>query len=204
MRTETITRTLYTFEELTPEAQAKAIEANRYINTDDTDWHEYTIEYVQELCATFGLDIEKVMFTGFSSQGDGAMFVGSYSYKKGGCKALAAYAPEIPAEVTAIAAELQELQKKHGYRIFARMSHDNGRYYHENSMDVDTWDTVTEESGKFYSNGAEVELTKILRRLAKWIYRTLEKNYDGLTSDETVKETIEANACEFTEDGDRA
>ena len=202
MRTETITRTVYTFEELSPEAQAKAIDNNRYINTKDTDWHEHTIEYVRELCATFGLGIENVFFSGFSSQGDGAMFTGEYSYKKGGCKALVAYAPNIPAEVTAIAAKIQELQKKHGYRIAASIMHSGSRYYHENTLTSNARDVHTEESEKFYNNGVDAELQDIFRRLAKWVYRTLESSYDELTSDQFVKDTILANEYEFTEDGE--
>lgn len=204
MRTETITREIFTFDELSKEAQQRAIDNNRYINTQWEDWADSTIEYVQELCATFGLNIEKVLFSGFSSQGDGAMFVGEYSYKKGGCKSLAAYSTQIPEEVTAVAADLQELQKRNGYRIAARTKHDNSRYYHYNSMDVDTWDSETGDSLKFYDNGAEKEATEILRRLARWIYRTLESDYDSETSDEAIKDTMEANAYEFDKDGERA
>lgn len=204
MRTETITREIFTFDELSPEAQERAIDNNRYINVRYSDWSDSTVEYVQELCATFGLDIEKVLFSGFCSQGDGAMFVAQYRYKKGGINALAAYSSRVPEEVKTVAADLQELQKRNFYRIEAKTKHDNGHYYHYNSMDVDTWDTQTGCSLKFYENGAEKELTEILRRLARWVYRILESDYEDQTSDEAIKETIEANGYEFTADGERA
>jgi hypothetical protein len=47
-------------------------------------------------------------------------------------------------------------------------------------------------------------LKDILRDYMRWIYRTLEKEYDYMTSEEAIKETIIANDYEFTKDGSRA
>jgi hypothetical protein len=38
----------------------------------------------------------------------------------------------------------------------------------------------------------------------KWMYRQLEAEYEYLTSDEAITETIRSNEYEFTEDGRRA
>jgi len=203
MRTETVVREIFTFDELSPEAQAKAIDRNRDINTD-CEWWECTYEYFTELFSTFGIDISKIYFSGFSSQGDGAMFEADYRHKPGGVKALAAYSTKIPKEVTEAAAQLLELQKRNAYRICASSKHSGGNYYHENMMDVNTWDKETGDSYKFYEGGQETEIKEIFRSLAKWIYRTLETEYFDLISDELIKETIQANEYEFTEDGERA
>jgi len=196
----TITTKVFTFDELSEKAKVKALDHYRDINTDH-DWYEGTVDYVKELFATFGINVDKVYFSGFYSQGDGAMFTGRYQYKAKGVKALKDYASEIPKPVMEAAIALQDLQKKHGYRIAADMTHDNGRYYHENSMDVETWDSKTEEYDKFYENGVDAEVVNIMRSLARWIYRTLETEYYELQSDENVKDTIECNEYEFTKNG---
>ena len=46
-------------------------------------------------------------------------------------------------------------------------------------------------------------VTDALRDLANWLYRQLEQEYDYLTSDEDVDETLIANGYSFTEEGRR-
>lgn len=41
----------------------------------------------------------------------------------------------------------------------------------------------------------------IFRDLAKWLYKRLESNYDYLTSDKAIIETIKSNEREFLIDG---
>ena len=50
---------------------------------------------------------------------------------------------------------------------------------------------------------AEDVVTEALRDLARWLYRQLEREYDYLSSDEVVDETILANGHTFTEIGGR-
>jgi hypothetical protein len=50
---------------------------------------------------------------------------------------------------------------------------------------------------------AEDVVTEALRDLARWLYRQLEREYDYLSSDEMVDETIFANGYTFTEIGGR-
>lgn len=45
------------------------------------------------------------------------------------------------------------------------------------------------------------EVTKALRDFNRWIFRRLQDEYEYLTSDEQVEESIRANEYEFTEDG---
>jgi len=51
--------------------------------------------------------------------------------------------------------------------------------------------------------GAEEIVIDALRDLARWLYRQLEREYDYLSSDEVVDETIIANGYTFTEAGQR-
>jgi hypothetical protein len=50
---------------------------------------------------------------------------------------------------------------------------------------------------------AEEAVIEALRDLARWLYRQLEREYEYLTSDEMVDETIIANEYTFTETGHR-
>lgn len=50
---------------------------------------------------------------------------------------------------------------------------------------------------------AEEAVAEALRDLARWLYRQLEREYDYLSSDEVVDETIITNGYTFTEAGQR-
>lgn len=50
-------------------------------------------------------------------------------------------------------------------------------------------------------NKFEKDADELRKNLSNEIYRELEKEYDGLTSDESVIEALEANYYEFEEDG---
>jgi len=57
-----------------------------------------------------------------------------------------------------------------------------GRYYHENSMSIDSDD---------------IELLDEAKSIARNLYRDLEKEYDYLTDDQQIIDTILANDYEF-------
>jgi hypothetical protein len=199
MRTKTIT--LYKFEELSEEAQKKAIEDNYQINVEYTEWDDSVRDDAVSIGKLMGIDISRIYFTGFSSQGDGACFEGNYQYNKNCVKELKEYAPE-DKTLHGIVERLQAIQKKHFYKLSANVKH-SGHYYHEMCTDI----SVYKDGNYMYSDSeqeAEEELKDILRDYMRWIYRTLEKEYDYMTSEEAIKETIIANDYEFTKDGSRA
>jgi hypothetical protein len=49
-------------------------------------------------------------------------------------------------------------------------------------------------------NGEVIE--QAFNGFADWIQDTLQKEYDWLTSDEAIEESILANECEFDEEGE--
>jgi hypothetical protein len=177
---------IYKFEELTVQAQQKAIENLRDINTNH-DWYDDIFEDATTIGRLFGLDIEKIYFSGFWSQGDGASFEGDYCYKKGGLKAVKEYAPQ-DTELHDIVKALQNEQSINFYKSTANIRQ-QGRYYHENTMYIDI------------ENGNEDCFSNLLRDYARWIYKKLESGYDYLTSEQAILETIQANDYEFTENG---
>ena len=210
MRTETITRTLYQFDELSPEAQRHALEEQARYEADDFD-HEFVFDDAATIADLFGLDIRQtrktrmngehhyaptIYYSGFCSQGDGACFEGSYSYKPGALKAVKEYASE-DKELHRIVKALQDIQRKNFYQLTARTKH-SGHYYHSGCMSVE----VARSDDKEMVNGLIVE--ECLRDFADWIYKQLENEYDYRTSEEACREAIEANNYEFTEKGDLA
>ena len=208
MRTQTIT--IYKFDELSDEAKQTAIDGNRYWNVQDFDWWDSSYEYFAEAAGLFGLDIRQtrkslmdgtfrydptIFFSGFSSQGDGACFEGEYSYKKGAIKATKQALPT-DSYLLRLVRDLQALQQRNFYQLTATVKH-RGHYNHSGCMDI----TVDRADGKAFSGGDEESLKQLFRDFADWIYSHLEKEYDYLTSDESVAESLSANEIEFTEEG---
>lgn len=206
MRTETTTRNLYKFEELSDDAKEKAREWWRNGEQFDPD---YVYEDAAAIAELFGLDIRTrpvklmnnttrydpcIYYSGFWSQGDGACFEGSYRYKKGGLKAVKDYAPK-DEELHNIVKSLQDLQKKNFYRVYCTTQH-SGHYYHSGCMQV--------ECENSYDNRDVIDeygFVQCLREFADWIYDRLASEYEWTMSDENVDESIIINEYEFDEGG---
>lgn len=205
MRTETVS--IYTYDELSDQAKAKA--RDWYRGDDgglDYEWFDSVYEDAARIFKILGIDANMngknpcIWFNGFWSQGDGACFEGTYSYAKGSARAIKRYAPE-DEELHRIGRELMEVQKRHGYKITARLTSMDRRYSHDRTIAID----VDWPDESYVSQSADAELVRdLMRSLMRWIYRTLEAEHDYLTSDEHVEETIRANEYEFTADGARA
>lgn len=210
MRTEIIE--IFKYDELSPKAQERARESwARHAFEDSCDW-EYVYEDAQTVGALMGIEIDDrsfktcgggtgkspdIMFSGFWSQGDGACFNGSYRYAKGGVKAVKGYAG-VDTELHSIAQGLQDVQKRHFYRLWASCKQ-RGHYSHSGCMDV----SVSDSENEYRDLGdAEQDVRDLLRRFADWIYDQLEKEYDYRTSDDVVSEDISNNEMEFTEEGE--
>ena len=189
------------------------IDKHREFNVD-YDWWDCVYADFATICDILGIELadHEPRFSGFWSQGDGASWAGSYN----ACKLVDKYtrleptydlAPQkirehAPKDTTlhSIADQLCLLA-----RIYEPVCADIGRrhgrsYVHENTMTLSEW---------VYWNGKEVDdvdeeiqehiehtLMEQFRALAGWLYSTLEKEYDYLTSDEAVIEALEANEIE--------
>ena len=195
--TTTHVLTTYTFDELSEKAQENALEKYWDWNVSDSFWSECTLDDVKEIGNLIGLEIDNIYFSGFASQGDGACFEGSYSYKAGGLKALEEYAPQ-EYELHAIAQQLQDLQCKNFYMLWANVKH-RGHYYHEMCTDIQVG---SDNEGMGGANDEAHDGTQeILRDFMRWIYKRLKSEYDYLTSEEQIKNSLIANEMEFNEDG---
>ena len=144
-----------------------------------------------------------IAYSGFCSQGDGASFTGSYSFKVGCSDAVRAEFPKdntlhaIADSLTALHVRLRLID---GGKLEGKITQNDHRYSHSHTMDATAYDANGDEREIPVSD----EFRDIMRDFADWIYTSLEEQYDADTSDEYVSEIIGLNGYEFTEDGERA
>jgi len=210
---EIIETTVYRFDELSGVAQEKARAWYRE-GGFDYEWYDAVYEDFQRIVEILGITLKTrpirlmgggtrqvplIMFTGFWSQGDGASYECTYAYRKNAAREIRSYAPNDKC-LHAIADGLQAIQHRNFFQLHADVCQ-RGHYYHEYCMaiaverDCPTYQDMTE--------GAEEAVIEALRDLARWLYRQLEQEYEYLSSDEAVDETIIANDYKFTETGRR-
>ena len=193
MKTKTIE--IYSFDELGETAQAKVIDTMRDLNTD-YEWYDFIYDDVKEIGSMLGIEIDNIYFSGFYSQGDGAQFTGSYAYSKGASKRLRQHAPQ-DTELHAISDNLQSIQRKHFYALSATVK-STGRYSHEYGTTI----AVADDRAYHWNNAeADDSITECLRDFMRWIYSRLESEYEYLTSEEAIRESIQANDYDFYSDG---
>jgi len=165
------------------------------------DWYDNVYEHFKEMMSVIGIQVIRIQFSGFWSQGDGACFDG---------------------RIVDWGKYLLHL----GYDnlILHQAAEDNwsfsweqrGRYCHEHSvlyddalwrpknpydedeepLRHDTW-ANTLETYDFLA--ITDEMKENLRGHMRSLYRTLEQEYDDLTSDETVSAWMQDNYIELTE-----
>lgn len=200
----TIEVKLFQFEELSDRAKETAREWYRNGLEYDANFEPYETA-AKLLGITFETKdgVSDIRYSGFSSQGDGASFVGRYAYVKGCAQAVRT---EFGTDETlhAIADELNVLYTRyllaHGTTLVARITQD-GRYMHKYTMEVE----VNEADGETGIDEKDAdEFRELMRDFAQWIYDGLESDYESQMSDECVDDSITANEYEFTEEGDRA
>ena len=193
---KTIETKVYSFEELSDDAKETAMQDFRESNLD-YDWSEYTIEDTKEVGKIIGIDVDKVYFSGFWSQGDGACFEGSYCYSKDSVSKILEYAPK-DTELHRITLELSKIQRKNFYQLQAYVKH-SGFYYHEKYTDIQV---VSQNEAMGGANDeAYYEIKELLCSFMQWIYKRLEETYDCLQADEQIAETIVCNEYDFLETG---
>lgn len=202
----TLTRTVFTYDELSDSAKSAARDWWRGCEAIDFDTSEIFDDAAQ-IAAMLGITFRQlpvklrngatrydpaIYWSGFSCQGDGACFEGSYCYAKGAAAAIAAYAPQ-DSKLASIATRLTAIQRRAFYRLSCAISH-HGNYSHAYSMRFE-FEGATETQ--------ESEIGECLRDFANWIYDQLQREYDYRMSDENVAESIQINDYEFDENGAR-
>lgn len=197
---------VFQYTELSDKAKEKARDWYREAGIHD-EWWWAVYDDAEECAKLIGIDFDvrpgrgmAIFFSGFSSQGDGACFEGTWratSVKPG---ALKQHAPQ-DTELHRIAAEFERIAKEFPHSSF-RVKH-SGHYSHQycTNFDVSITDNDDNEIDSAERDTAEKDLIEAARDFMQWIYNQLEKEHDYLNSDESVEQSVLANEYEFTEDG---
>lgn len=187
---------------LTSEQRDRLLDRYRYADVDHGWWYGVYANF-KEKCEGLGIEVHKIYFSGFASQGDGACFEGRVSdwvkFLNGAGKAKEA-------------ALLKQLGEESPDGLDVRLSwRHSGHYYHENctefgteNLDVDNpfdedddplraiaWTAIYGEHGPLPP--IEDDMIEYVRSLMRDLYVQLEEEYDYLTSDEAVTEAVIAN-----------
>ena len=213
----TITKEIYTFDELSPEAKERAIDN---IRTKDNypydEWWDGVYDCFAEDMKVHGIDVDKIYFSGFWSQGDGACFTGHVNLTTE--QLLSALPDQLRKDLVTFNAKCKLL----GYSTLdmsyrARIEH-SGHYYHSGCMRIGSGYNVDVEESDVDDDALFEEMVRlrdaidgrieydelaleIARDHADDLYRMLEKEYYYLTSDEVIAEHLSINDYEFDEDG---
>jgi hypothetical protein len=206
---KTITLKLYSFNELEKEAKGKALTIYRDLNVN-FDWWDDEFEDFIELCSYMGIAVikDKISFRGFYSQGDGSGFSASVDISKlitaiqnqawkdyAPMQEFPFPAPDTDHRVLALLAkgilpqEPQIICRSRQYGVIV----DLGVYVVNETRQHDN---VFEELDKL-----EDWLRKIAETLNRYLFNTLEKQYEFLCSDTAIKESILNHEYLFTADG---
>jgi hypothetical protein len=205
-----ITLKLYCFNELDKEAKVKALTTYRDLNVN-FDWWDDEYEDFIALCSYMGIAVikDKIKFTGFYSQGDGSGFsamvdipklliaVANQSWKDyAPMQEFAFSIPQIDRRVIALVAngllpgEPQIISRSRQYGVITDLG------ISEVIRDGKMHENIFEELDKL-----EEWLRSVAEILNRHLFKSLENQYDFLTNDTAIKESIVTNEYLFTADG---
>jgi hypothetical protein len=193
-----VTQTIYKFKELNDAAKEKAREWYRRASAGDSFWSEYILDDdAPTILKHLGYCDPKIQYSGFWSQGDGACFSGSWYSSDCKPSALKDYARD--KEIARIAEELGGLIAAHP-GMSATLTH-RGHYSHEMGISFDVEFDEEDETDDGTKLACEEEFKELSRDLMRWIYKTLETEYEYQNADAQVDENIICNEYEFDEEG---
>jgi hypothetical protein len=207
-----ITITLYRFEELPQATQKQVTEKLSHINANYSFWYEHSYDHFKNLCALLGITVEprSIHFRGFYSQGDSSSFRADVDLVKlveaVKSRSWTELMPESELEVQApdISPSLYSLIKKESIDISANIhSLSTGigitagiNWNYESFKNLFNIETAFSYLEKWFQKTAET--------LNDYLYKTLQTEYEYVTSEQSVAETIMANEYVFTADGELA
>lgn len=208
----------YSFDELPQEAKKRAIDINRDMFIEGFDWWEDIIDEFTSELESIGMDRVKCDFSGFYSQGDGASFTGRVSDNKKFLQSIKF--PLFNFDLInrpSIKEKFKKLADDFCDNIYIEIVRNSSRYYHESSIEanveLDGEENIELDLGVFELGGnMKINMDKMMESVESWVtewarksskdlYRRLEKDYDSLTSDETVAEELESGGYRFDKKG---
>lgn len=206
---EKITITLYHFEQLPVDAQKQAIEKLRNINVDYDFWYAYSFDHFTKLCGLMGVRVEpgSIHFRGFYAQGDGSSFRADADLLKliEAVKSRAWEAMFNPFELDIktpdVSRRLLSLITKNLVNVSLQINAPGRGTHILTSLDwnYDSPKNLPHINKAFLS--LENWFSQTAETLNNYLYRSLQSEYEFLTSDQSVKDTILANEYLFTSGG---
>jgi len=192
----------------------KLIDKYRDINTDYEWWDCTESDLVDDL-TEIGFSMDQMYFSGFCSQGDGACFTGVMREWGKFVEKTPSFVEAFPNTANFLALEGGEYTISHRDRYCHEYSTSH-EYRADIEDEIEALELVADGDALDYmklatykaamrEDGDSVEkwLTEHFRDKMRMLYKTLEAEYNYLTSDETVWETLEANdMTEELDDGE--
>lgn len=212
--------TIYKYGELSEQSQQKAREW--YIEGMDYEWWEGTYEMVIEDGKEKGFYIDKIFFSGFHSQGDGASWTGQVDVRQ--------WLEENCEDSIGLSAWCQLIQEEVVDK-FSKVTANNAHYCHESTMQFSDVEDNTDDFNDHFGmvlpsifKGMEVQhlfdiiatdpdcqykgtddITKAItesgKDYARDIYQRLREEYEYLCSEEMMIDHFDANDYHFTNEG---
>jgi len=210
MRTHTTTTEVCIFEELSEEMQQKAIEKHYDINVGH-EWWEFSYQMIEEMAQFFGIDTEQKSFC-FDLDRDNF------------------FSMESSLSIRQLRDALQS-KPEDGFQAQEELFSLFGAWYKAASKKVcpQTWKAINEGCNPYATSSirrdycsfdteadsayncdrvaADLEIfaelcEEVLKHFCFWAKKILRADYDDLTSEEQVRESLIANEYEFEADGD--
>lgn len=157
----------------------------------DDDWHEFIYEMWQEKLVAMGYEDAQISYSGFCSQGDGASFT---------CDEI---------DILKWLRSHKKLTKyayigKYAEDIWLKIERIDNHYCHYNTIaarmnSCQAPAIVDKTLDEFIE-----EINEDAKSLSRDIYKSLQEEYEALTSDDAIADMIEDNEYEFTADGKKA
>ena len=189
-------------DELPEAAKERVLEKHRGWNVEYCDWAECTIDAFKEKLGSLGFLDPETYYSGFWSQGDGASFKAEVDIDI----YIRAHLEDLIKARVDIFTLRQILNRDSARDDWEMESHhitQSGHYYHEKTMDIDLgWRGDAPKNIEDALTQMQGFILKDARDLAKGFYKSLGKEYDYLTSDEAIIESLNANDKKFTRDGE--
>ncbi len=206
----TIKRNIYSFNELSTKAKAKAIHDYKELSQDDFYFEsEYVIDTWKEKLENIGFTSPDIDYSLSYSQGDGASFVSDIDIEQVIDSLI--ICNRLTKEKSILYNKLITLHNKGIIDLEYQIQRTNTRYFHEKSVMVID-DCTFYPFGKIDSSKAENYFTEVfytlrneisnyILELSTKIYFDLREAYDYIISDDYIKYELNEREVEFYSDG---
>lgn len=191
------------FQALPAAVQKRVLKKNRDWNTEHDDWWDYVYSQFREDMKAKGISVDRIQFSGFWSQGDGASFNGDvedFSLFISSHECLANFQ------------ELAEHNKTDYLDLRASWDSRSTQYCHSNTLRYSFDNGLTEPDEDDYDSPLLYQVYRrqhehvmsLIESFEDWVetvikehcddlYKQLEEEYDHLTSDEAIVDNMLAN-----------